>query len=896
MSIKNLEFLFKPRRIAVIGASDDQKTVGYRAFRNLIGKGFKGAVYPVNSRLEAVQGVEAYAKITAIPRDIDLALLAVPPEDILTVLDECGQKDVKTVVIFCPDYSYHVKNLEELDQKIRQISSTYEMRTLGPDSIGFIRPGSMLNASLFPEMPPKGNIAFISQSATLSAALLDRAVSKNVGLSCFVSVGARLDVDTTDLIDYLAMDPETWAIVLYLDNIAKGRKFMASVRSFASTKPIVVIKAGKLEPFAHGESSPLALFIAEDKVYDAAFKRAGAIRVDEILDLFYLTETLAKQSRPKGNRLAVVSNSGGPSIIAVDALITMGGRLAKFNEETQEQLKKELPMLRSVQNPLDLLSGSSPQQFDTAVRTCLKDTGVDGLLVIYTPSLGPDPRDVARAVVTAAKAYHYKPVFTSWMGEDTVISARELLNESGIPTFVTTEQAVKSFIYTYRYDHNLKLLRETPLAILKDFTPEKEKAVAVMKNAIGEGRFVLTLRDAKEVLTAYGIPVITTHSASDEHEAVSVSEAIGYPVVMKLDAPVLPYRCKRDEGTIYKVKDGPSARKAYRRLKDLAESCGHAQANVLIQPMVGTHGFELAIGMKKNGTFGAAIAFGLGGDLLNVERDYSVALPPLNQALARQMMGETAIYRYLESQEAYHHSLRRLEEVMVRFSQLVIDSPFIKEVDINSFFLTQREGFVLNCRILLEEDALVSLTIPREDLCPIHLSICPYPDRYVKELALRDGTPVVIRPIRPEDEPLIGEFMKGLSGETFSFRFCQQVVEMSHERLVRYCQVDYDRELAFVAVMRGSDGRERIIGDVRVIKQPDLENAEVAILVSDEIQGKGLGRILMEYCLRVSKEVGLKALWMEILKENTRMLHIAKLFDFKRAYADEDMIKVALEI
>ncbi len=896
MSIKNLEFLFNPRRIAVIGASDDQKTLGYRAFTNLIGKGFKGAVYPVNSRVEAVQGVEAYKKVTAIPRDIDLALLAVPPEEILTALDECGQKEVKTAVIYCPDYRYHVEDPDSLDQKIRQISSTYELRTLGPDSIGFIRPSRMLNASLFAEMPPKGNIAFISQSATLSAALLDRAVSKNVGLSCFVSVGARLDVDTTDLIDFLAMDPETWAIVLYLDRITKGRKFMAAVRSFASTKPIVVIKSGKFDLPVSDTLSPSALVIEEDKVYDAAFKRAGVIRVNEILDLFYLTETLAKQQRPKGNRLAVISNSGGPSIIAIDALMNMGGRLAEFGDETQEQLKAEFPMLRSIQNPLDLLSNSSPQQFDTAVRICLQDAGVDGLLVIYTPSLGPDPRDVAKAVVAASRAHHYKPVFTSWMGEDLVVPARELLNGSGIPTFVTTEQAVRSFMYAYRYDHNLRLLRETPMAILKDFTPDKEKAMIAMRNAIEAGRFVLTLRDAKEVLTAYGIPVITTLHAGDEDEAVSASEAIGYPVVMKLDTPVLPYSCKRDEGTMYKIKDAASAKRAYSRLKDLAESCGHTDAHVLIQPMVGSHGFELVIGAKKNPTFGSTIVFGLGGDLLNAERDYSVALPPLNQALARQMMGETDIYRYLDSQEVYRHSLRRLEEVMLRFSQLVIDSPFIKEVDINSFFLTQREGLVLNCRLMLEEDALVSLTIPREDLCPPHLSICPYPDRYVKDLVLRDETPVVIRPIRPEDEPLIAEFIKGLSGETFSLRFCQQVVEMTHERLVRYCQVDYDRELAFVAVMGDREGGEKIIGDVRVIKQPDLENAEVAILVSDEIQGKGLGRTLMEYCLRISKEIGLKALWMEILKENTRMLHIAKLFDFKRAYADEDMIKVVLEI
>ena len=895
MSIKNLDFLFGPRRIAVVGASEDPATLGFSVFRNLIGKGFKGAVYPVNTKVEAVQGVEAYQKITAIPRDIDLALLAVPVQEVLTVLDECGQKEVKAAVLYCPDYRHRLDDPDAFESRVAQISQTYDIRVLGPNSVGFIRSANQLNTSLFPEMPPKGNIAFISQSATLSTALLDRVVSKKVGLSYFVSVGTRLDIDTTDLIDYLAMDRNTRAIVLYLDAIRKGRKFMTAVRTFASTKPIVVVKSGRSGLSARDASTPSGFLAIEDKVYDAAFKRAGAIRVDEILDLFYLTETLSKQTRPKGNRLAIVSNAGGPTVLAVDALLPLGGDLARLSPETEEELRGQLSPSGSIRNPVDLLSDCTPRHYDIAIKSCLRDTGVDGLLVIHTPSFGSKPRETAEVVVAAARANPYKPILTCWMGDDMVQPARQILNDSSIPTFVTTEQAVRSFIYMYRYDDNLRLLRETPRAILADFVPDKNVVEAILAKASDQKRLVLDLHESKEVLAAYGIKSILTEKACTEEETITASEKVRYPVALKIDSGRVFHSVQKGR-VIYNVKDQEAVGRAYRKLKTLASDHGEPDSAILVEPMNYLRGIDVAIGAKKNTTFGAVIVFGLGGELLDAERDYAVALPPLNQALARNMMAETRIYRHLQTQEAYADALRRLEEILVRFSQLVIDLPHFKEIDINPFFFTPTGGFAVDSRIVLEESVLEETVTLKEDLCPVHLSICPYPERYVKELVLRDGTPVVIRPIRPEDEPLIGDVMKSLSEESFSYRFCQQVVEMSHERLVRYCQVDYDRELAFVAVSFDQDGNERLVGDVRVIKQPDLENAEVAILVIDTWQGKGLGRTLMEYCLQVSREIGLKAVWMEILKENTRMLHLAKIFGFKRAYADEDMIKVVLDI
>ncbi len=894
MSVKNLDLLFNPKRIAVVGADDDPSSIGYNVFKNLLGQGFKGSVYPVNPRYEAIQGVESYSKITEINKDIDLAILAISPPEILSILEECGQKNVKGVIIFCPDFKNHVEDIQLAQKQIGQISQKYGFRILGPDSLGFIRPNIRLNASLFPHIPPKGNIAFIVQSVTLSTTLLDLAVSKNIGCSYFISVGTKIDIKFADLIDYLGVDPETRAIILYIESIKNGRRFMTAVRSFASSKPIMVVKPGKFDISAHVALTHSGFMAGEDKVYDAAFKRAGVIRVDEILDLFYLAESLAKQPRPRGKKLAIVTNSGGPAVIAVDSLIRFDGELSVFEYDTIQSLQSEIKSLKVIQNPMDLLFEASPEDYFNAVKICLKDTNVNGLLVIHTPSYSSDPREIAKAVVTAARAYPYKPTFTLWMGEERVQNAREFLNSNGIPTFTTPEQAVRSFIYMYRYDYNLNLLLEVPEVILKDFEPNEDKAEEIIRNVAQKKRLILNFNEVKEILTSYGIPIVPTYVAQDEDEAIHAAETIGYPVALKIDSQKVIHKLEYG-GVMLNLRDQFSVKDAYQKLQTLARFLKDPYARVIVQPMIIQHGYELVIGAKKDPTFGSVIIFGTGGELLEIVEDYSIGLLPLNQALARQMMAETKIYKYLQSQKRFSISLKYLEEILVRLSHLIIHFPHIKELDINPFFLTENDGFVLDAEIILEADVLEGFHPVKGDFCPPHLSICPYPDQYIDIFKLKDGTTALIRPIRPEDKPLIEELLRSCSEETLLMRFFRKTPDIPHDQLIRFCHVDYDRELAFVATIR-EGALERIIGDVRMSRQPDLENAEMAVFVADKWQGQGVGNALCLHCLKIAKELGIKRMWMEILKVNSKMLKSAEKLGFKPVSSNEDSVKVVLEL
>ena len=894
MSVKNLDLFFNPKRIAVVGASEDNSSIGYHVFKNLLGKGFKGSVYPVTPDVESVQGVEAYSKITGIQRDIDLALLAMCSAEIPEILEECGEKQVKGVIILCPDFQARIENPQSILAKIKEASARYGFRVLGPDSLGYIKPGISLNASLFPRIPPKGNIAVITQSVTLSTALLDLAVSKNIGFSYFISVGTKIDIKFADLIDFLGVDAETRAIILHIESIKHGRTFMTAVRSFASSKPIMIIKPGQFDVSAHIALTHSGFMAGENKVYDAAFKRAGAIRVEEILDLFYLAESLAKQKRPKGNRLAIVTNSGSPSVIAVDTLLKVDGDLATLNEDTITSIKSALSFGKHFQNPVDLIYESSGEDYKIAVENCLKDKDVDGVLVIHTPSYSTDPLTIAKAVVSAAKSYPYKPTFTTWMGDEQVVHAREFLNDHGIPTFISPEQAVRSFIYMYRYDYNLRLLHETPKVILKDFEPNEHKAEEIIQNASKQKRLLLSFLDVNDILSSFGIPVISTSKSQSENEAIQAAESIGYPVVLKLDSQKIYHKLEHG-GIIFNLKDRNAVQDAFRKLKELADTLDDPESQILIQPMVAKQGYELVIGAKKDPTFGSVILFGTGGELLEAMEDYSIGLPPLNQTLAKRMMSETKIFKHLRENRHYTKILRYLEELLVRFSHLVIQFPHIKEIDINPFFITETEGFVLDAGILLEADVLEGFVPIRGDFCPPHLSICPYPDQYIDIFNLRDGTPVMIRPIRPEDEPLIEELLKTSSEETLMLRFFRKTPNMPREQLVKYCHVDYDRELAFVATLR-EDRRERIIGDVRMSKQPDLENAEMAIVVGDNWQGQGVGKTLCMHCLKIARELGIRKMWMDILQVNSRMLQRAEKLGFRRMSSDNDSVKVMLDL
>lgn len=894
MSIKNLEVFFNPKKIAVVGASENPESAGYFILRNMIGKGFRGVVYPVNSQLESVQGVEAYKTVSAIPHPVDLAILAVPFEEILPTLEECGTRGVRGVSIICPGFALRVEDDPLFTPRATRLLSRYEFRILGPNTIGFIRPSIHLNASLFPKMPKSGSTAFISQSATLTTALLDRAIDKNFGFSYIISVGEKLDLAFSDLIDFLGVDPKTKAIILYLENISRGRKFMTAVRSFARSKPIVVVKSGKFDISAQVALTHSGVLAGEDKIYDAVFKRAGAVRIDEILDLFYLAETLAQEKRPKGKRLAIVTNADAPSMIAVDTLLKMEGELAVFEEKTVDSLRQRLPLLRQPRNPVNLPTDASPDDYKNAVENCLGDANVDGLLVMHVPHFRIRPQETAEAIVSAKQINPRIPLFTVWMGGEMVHNAREFFTTRTVPTFVTPEQAVRSFIYLYRYDYNLQLLQETPETILRDFSPDRERVKNIIHEARAQKRLILSLHEVKEILLAYGIPVTRTMRVESEEEAVRIAGEIGYPVVLKIDTEKIFHKIEK-AGVLLDLKSEDSVREAFRKLRELAAS-EDPEARFLLQQMMTAHGYELAIGAKKDPAFGSAIVFGLGGKLLEAMKDYAVGLPPLNQTLARRVMEETKIYKFLLAGGRYRETLRFMEEMLVRFSYLIIDFPEFKEIDIDPFFITEQGGVVLDAGILLEEEVTQHIRRFRSDLCPPHLSICPYPFQYMQKITLENAVPALIRPIRPEDEPLIYHLFKTVSEETIVFRFNQRLTDMPHERLARYCQLDYERELAFVAVIKESPEQERIIADVRMLKMPDLETAEVAILVADEWQGHGIGTMLIDYCITIARELEIKTLWMEILRKNSRMLHIAKSSGFDEACSDEDMVKVVREL
>ena len=808
MSIKNLDILFNPQRIAVIGASDDEQSVGFHIFRNLIGKGFKGIVHPVNSKVSGVQGIESYNTVGDIPHPIDLALIATPPESLQSVVRNCAIKAVKGVVLLTPDYKYTARDSSLISEQIRKLSSKNECRILGPNSLGFLKPSSRLNASLYPKMVLPGNIALISESGIFSTAFLEHAISKRIGFSYFISLGTKLDINFADTIDFLAGDVNTRALFLYIETIYNGQRFMTSIRNFARNKPIVVVKPGSSDVFSLHSTRGLNCYIEEDLIYDAVFKRAGCLRVNNIDDLLCMVDTIAKQRRPKGKRLLIISNSSAPSKIATDSLQAMSGVLAELSEETLNTIKECLAIEGELHNPLYLMADASAREYQVAIESCLRDDGVDGILIICIPFPGSDLKKIAESIVSASKINTQIPLFSTWFGEETASVELDFLNNNGIPTYFTTEQAVKSFLYMFRYDENLKLLRETPEILIKDFAPDLKASEKIIRNCILQSRFTLCAEEVAEILDAYGIPVIDTVSVENEGEAVRTARGIGYPVSMKINSVNTDNKLRQKNDFLQLTSDH-EVKNAFSCLHSFVVSLNDLNVRLVVQSRHISHDYELVIGSRKSISFGTVILFGLGGRCFSAEKDYSIGLPPLNQTLARRMMEETKIYRYLQGQREYRRALRHLEEILVRFSQLLIDLPQLGKIDLNPVLLTKNECVVGDAFIKMDTKLPKEYRWREGDLCPLHLSIPPYPFKYEKTTILRDGTTILIRPIRAEDEPNLRRFFEALSTESVFFRFGSRRINMPHENLARLCQVDYDRDLAFLAVLREEKKKKR---------------------------------------------------------------------------------------
>lgn len=889
MSIYNLNALFKPKRIAIVHHPKD-RDLSEVLFRNLILRNFKGTVYPISPDGESFFGIEPYPNLLAVPKEIDLCILAGGVEHWLEEVENCKRKGVKALLLIHPDFNFRVPNATDLLQKIRLLTRKYGIRTLGPNSLGFIVPNLNLNASLFDGEIPQGHIGFISDSSTMAIGLLDWAIEKRFGFSAFISLGEKVDVDLPDAIDYLGYDPSTRAILIHLESIESGRKFLRSVRGFARSKPMIVIKSKSSIESLNKCTSILDGIATEDLIYSSAFKRAGMVEVSTIEDLFYLAEGLEKLSRPKGPRLALVSNSGGLTDIALKFLREYRLTLPNLSQELKTELSAKISnSLESHDNPIKLLSDSPPSVYKNLLESLLKSRDFDAIIILLSPTHRLKVFELAMSIVSAWKASPIKkPIFIVPFGAKKVEEAKTYLLEQGLAVFDTPEQAIKTFYYLYQYEHNIDLLFETPSNILEDFIPDKERGQRIIFQALKKGRTYLNLSEGFELLKAYGIPVPKYRMARNEEELLVVAEELGYPLSLCLnETPYLTYGQQMVETKHQGIYTEKSLLREARELWDYAEKVG-LDKNLLIFPYTAEQTYELLLGTKKDPVFGAIIVVGIGGKEVKLGYDQAIGLPPLNQTIARRLLEETIIYHHLKL-EGY--PIGELESLMVKFSMLIVDFPEIANVVINPLLLTRQGVLVQYLKVNLEEVAIYEDIKPTSLFCPSHLSICPYPTYFSFHERLKDGTEVFIRPVKPEDEPLLKELFYKLSEKSTELRFNQPGRKITREELIRFCHIDYDQEMTLIALVKNSNGKSEIIGAGHLIKSYE-DTAELAFEVRDDYQGKGLGKTLMQKLLQWATLCGYKTLWMGIRKDNLAMLRLAKTFGFEVSSSEEDMVYV----
>ena len=890
MSIRNLDKIFEPHRIAVIGASDTPISVGYTVLRNLVGSGFRGVVYPVNPRRESIQGIQAYKDIPSLPHAPDLAVICTPAPTVPAIIRQCGEAGTKGVVIISAGFREVGPEGKELEVLVRQEQRKFDgMRILGPNCLGLIVPGISLNASFAAASPAKGNIGFISQSGALCTSVLDWALDEGIGFSYFVSVGNMLDVSMGDLIDYFGSATETRSIILYIESISEAREFMSAARAFSRTKPIVAYKAGRFAESAQAAASHTGAMAGVDAVYEAAFQRAGIERIFQIEDMFDCAELLARQQAPKGARLAIITNAGGPGVMTTDALIASDGELASITEETMAQLNEFLPTCWSHGNPIDVLGDAPPDRFSRAVEIVLKDKNVDAVLVILTPQAMTDPSATAKALGKVANPSH-KPVLAAWMGGRVVAEGIQLLNNAGVPTYNTPEKAVRAFMHLVSYARNLQILHETPKDIPLEFTLDRQRLRGVFDTILTEGEEILSENVSKAFLEAYEIPVTKPQVARSADEAADVAHRMGYPVVLKIHSPEITHKTDVG-GVMLNLSSDEKVRKAYDRITTRAKE-QRPDANIVgvsVQKMVSyPNSFELIMGSKKDPIFGSVIMVGTGGTGAEVFRDRALGLPPLNEALTRRMLESLKSWPLLQGYRGKPGvNIDRLIEIIMRFSYLVADYPEIKELDINPLLVTPEDVVALDARVVIDRDLVVHTVRPYA-----HLAVRPYPEEYVAERTLKDGTPVILRPIKPEDEPMWHELLGSCSTQSLWFRFSYLFKQTTHEMASRYCFIDYDRELGIVAEVE-EEGQRKLIGVGRLVADADHEAAEYAVIVTDRWHGHGLGGLLTDYCIEVADHWGVEKIVAEVSKDNNRMLATFRNRGFDLNEEEQDVVLVS---
>jgi acetyltransferase len=864
---RNLENIFRPHRIALIG-TEDAPDLGTTLLKNLTAGGFTGALYPIDAERDALLGIPTFPDLEHVPHTPDLALICGPAASVPEQVRQCGEAGISGIIVFSPGFRESGAAGAALEREIARIAADFEnLRILGPNSLGIIAPHSGLNASLAVAQPTAGHLAFVSQSRALCNSIIDWATDQGIGFSHFVSIGNMLDVGFGDLIDYFDRDPHTRAIILYVQSIEHARRFMSAARAFARSKPIVACKAGRFGESARAAASHTGFMVAEDAVYGAAFERAGVVRVRELDDVFDVAELLTARRLPKGPRLVIVSNAGGPAVIAADALLGQGGILAQLDPQVITRLDAILPAEASRRNPIDLLDEATAEHYVDVTRAALDGHDVDAVLVIYATQSGGDSLSVARAVAEVAEGSN-KPVLAAWMGGNDVRPGIRSLNEAGVATHSTPEQAVRAFMHLVSYARNLEDLYETPRDLPVRFEFNRRKLRRKLRPLLrGKRSDFLTERQAQAMLKAYQIPLVESSIARTSDEAVRAATGIGFPVALKISSLHVVHKVDVG-GVALDVNDPEEAAAAFEALAANAQRHSIAINGIGVQKMVKAHdSIELILGAKKDPTFGAVIMVGSGGVAAEIVQDRALALPPLNERHARRMLESLRLWPILQGYRGQPAvNLDRLIEVIMRFSCLITDYPEIREFEINPLLVTPQDVIALDAVGFVDTQVSAPLRDPHS-----HLAIRPYPEEYLHRARLKDGTQVTLRSVRPEDETSWHELIAASSEESIRFRFRSLFKKTTHRMAIEHCFIDYEREIGIVAEIR-TDGATRLIGLAHLLSDVTRNAAEFAVIVGDAWQGKGLGGMLLDYCLELARRRGFRRVVAETDPENRPML------------------------
>jgi acetyltransferase len=888
-----LSALFSPKSIAMFGASDRADSVGQVVFRNLLGGGFKGDIYAINPKHETVQEQPAWPSLEALGKPVDLAVVVTPAKAVPGIMRACGEHGVKAAIVLSAGFSEIGVKGRMLEREVVEIARRYGIRFLGPNCLGLIRPDVGLNATFGNDDATAGDIALVSQSGALCTSILDWANGNGVGFSAVVSTGISADLDFGDILDYLVLDARTRSILLYIEGLHDARRFMSGIRAAARIKPVIAVKVGRHTAGSQAVMSHTGALVGGDDAFDAALTRSGVVRVQSISQLFAAARTLSSRYQSCGNRLLIITNGGGPGVMAADRAADLGLPLAELNEQAMSALNQALPATWSRNNPVDVIGDAPPERYHQALEIGLADEGVDGVLVLLTPQAMTRPLEVAEAVIDLAKKSS-KPVLSCWMGEAQVDEARRAFIAARVPTYRTPEAAVDGFSYLAAHRRNQQLLLQTPAPQSRRHEEaDVEGSRLIIESALGEGRKILSGPESMAVLGAFRIPSVRGGIARSPNEALILAESIGFPVAMKIHSPDITH--KSDAGGVrLNIGSAQTVRTAYRdMMESVAKRRPQARLDgVTIEKMHRSpNGRELMIGLINDPVFGPVISFGSGGTTVEVMGDSAVALPPLNRALARNLIERTKAYKLLgEFRHMPPADMDALVDLLLRVSTMACELPWIREMDINPLIVDENGAIAVDARMA------VGYPHPSADRYS-HMAIHPYPAHLVETLQLANGTDVVLRPIRPEDAEIERTFTAKLSDEAKFFRFMRAMHELTPEMLVRFTQIDYDLEMAFIAVVE-KGGQELELGVSRYVTNPDKTSCEFALVVADEWQQRGIGHRLMHKLIQTARDRGLEVMEGEVLSNNSKMLNLVRSLGFRlhRDPEDPGITRVALSL